>query len=102
MKDYVCKGDVLDLVFHALVEQVLWDKKTAREWLWKKLYTMPTVQLDETQSSEPKVEMAVSFYDQSEIHHNCTVEVFTNSVTGDVSIGWWHEEEYEDDERYDE
>ena len=52
------------------------------------------------ENSEPQVEMAVEFYDQSEIHHNCAVEIFTNSVTGDVSIGWWHEDD--EDEDYDE
>jgi len=32
-------------------------------------------------------------YDQEEIHHNCTVQVLTNSVTGDTSIGWWEEKD---------
>ena len=49
------------------------------------------------ESSQPQVEMAVEFYDQSEIHHNCAVEIFSNSVTGDVSIGWWHENECDND-----
>ena len=35
----------------------------------------------------------VMMFDQEEIHHNCTVQVLTNSVTGDTSIGWWEEEE---------
>lgn len=66
------------------------------------LANLYTVQLGETltENSEPQVEMAVEFYDQSEIHHNCAVEIFSNSVTGDVSIGWWHEDE--DDDDYDE
>lgn len=56
---------------------------------------------DVVETSQPQVEMAVEFYDQSEIHHNCAVEVFSNSVTGDVSIGWWYEDGG-DDEDYDE
>lgn len=32
-------------------------------------------------------------YDQEEIHHNCVVQVLTNSVTGDTSIGWWEEKD---------
>lgn len=65
------------------------------------LANLYTVQLGETltENSDPHVEMAVEFYDQSEIHHNCAVEIFSNSVTGDVSIGWWPED---DDEDYDE
>ena len=30
-----------------------------------------------------------SFYDKEEIHENCTVQVLTNTKTGDVSVGWW-------------
>lgn len=67
------------------------------------LANLYTVQLDETltENSEPQVEMAFEIYDQSEIHHNCTVEIFSNSVTGDVSIGWWHEDEDYDEEDED-
>lgn len=32
----------------------------------------------------------ISIYDQEEIHENCTVQILTNTVTGDVSVGWWH------------
>ena len=28
-------------------------------------------------------------YDQEEIYENCTVQVWSNSQTGDVSIGYW-------------
>jgi len=28
-------------------------------------------------------------YDQEEIHHNCTVQVLKNSITGETSVGWW-------------
>lgn len=34
-----------------------------------------------------KVETNV--YDIEEIHHDCTVQILTNSVTGEQSIGWW-------------
>ena len=33
--------------------------------------------------------MEVSFYDKEETHENCTVQVLTNTETGDVSVGWW-------------
>ena len=35
----------------------------------------------------------LNIYDTEEIHHNCTVQILTNSVTGEQSIGWWHEDE---------
>ncbi len=30
-----------------------------------------------------------SLYDEQERHENCTVEIWRNSLTGEVSIGWW-------------
>ena len=30
-------------------------------------------------------------YDIEEVHHNCTVQILRNSVTGEQSIGWWPE-----------
>lgn len=38
-----------------------------------------------------KVETNV--FDVEEIHHNCTVQILRNSVTGEQSIGWWPEEQ---------
>lgn len=41
-------------------------------------------------------------YDEVEEYQNCTVQVLRNTVTGDVSVGWWQEEENEqEDEDYD-
>lgn len=40
-----------------------------------------------------RVTVETNIYDQEEIHHNCTVQILTNSVTGDVSVGWWKEDE---------
>lgn len=33
----------------------------------------------------------VNIYDHEETYHNCTVQVLTNTVTGQTSIGWWQE-----------
>lgn len=30
-----------------------------------------------------------NLFDEYEIHTNCTVEIFRNSITGEISIGWW-------------
>ena len=32
-------------------------------------------------------------YDIEEVHDNCRVEVWKNSVTGEVSVGWYESEE---------
>ena len=31
----------------------------------------------------------ISFYDEEENVENCTVQILSNSKTGDISIGWW-------------
>ena len=32
---------------------------------------------------------ANNVYDECEIHENCTVEIWKNSTTGEISIGWY-------------
>lgn len=32
---------------------------------------------------------SVSVFDKEEIIENCTVQILSNSTTGEVSIGWW-------------
>lgn len=43
----------------------------------------------ESQGNVVAVRPAFSFYDQVESYDNCTVQVLTNTKTGDVSVGWW-------------
>lgn len=33
----------------------------------------------------------VNVYDKEETYHGCTVQVLTNTVTGQTSVGWWKE-----------
>lgn len=33
--------------------------------------------------------MELNLYDQCEIIEGCTVEILTNTLTGDTSVGWW-------------
>ena len=35
----------------------------------------------------------LSVYDEEEIHENCTVQVWRNSVTGEESVGWFENEQ---------
>lgn len=32
---------------------------------------------------------SVGWYDTEEIHKNCTVQIWKNSITGEESVGWW-------------
>lgn len=34
-----------------------------------------------------------NIYDEVEIHENCTVQILKNTATGEVSIGWWDNED---------
>lgn len=42
--------------------------------------------------SETKV-IEVNIYDVEEVHDNCVVQILKNTVTGDMSVGWWEKEE---------
>lgn len=35
---------------------------------------------------------SINMFDEEEIIHNCTVQILRNSVTGEVSVGWWPED----------
>ena len=41
------------------------------------------------------VSLEPALYDREEIIRGCTVQVLSNSVTGEVSVGWWKEAEAE-------
>lgn len=36
--------------------------------------------------------LEMNVFDEEEIYPNCTVQVLRNSVTGEVSVGWWRNE----------
>ena len=48
------------------------------------------------EKKEPKlvknVVQANNVYDECEVHENCTVEIWKNSQTGEISIGWYENE----------
>lgn len=39
------------------------------------------------------IAVSMSLYDIVEVHENCTVQILKNSVTGEVSVGWWENDE---------
>ena len=41
----------------------------------------------------PQQTIETNLYDIEETHPNCTVQILRNSVTGEVSVGWWENEE---------
>ena len=53
------------------------------------------------EKKEPKlvknVVTADNVYDECERHENCTVEIWKNSRTGEISIGWYENKGESDD-----
>ena len=41
----------------------------------------------------PQQTVETNLFDQEERHTNCTVQILKNSVTGEVSVGWWENED---------
>ena len=35
------------------------------------------------------VKVETNIYDQVEEYPDCTVQILRNSITGEISIGWW-------------
>lgn len=50
----------------------------------------------EKQEGKKPITVETNIYDTEEIHHGCTVQVLRNSVTGEVSVGWWKEKKEEE------
>jgi hypothetical protein len=36
-------------------------------------------------------QVEAGIFDTEEIHHGCTVQIWSNSRTGETSVGWWKE-----------
>ena len=51
-----------------------------------------TAALLQTASDEDDMMVdSIGVYNEEEIHENCTVQVWRNTVTGEMSVGWWQE-----------
>lgn len=46
--------------------------------------------ISQLETKNNKIE--INIYDKEEIFENCTVQVLTNTITGEVSVGWWRNE----------
>lgn len=81
--------------FQEIVDDIIsWAKmmkiaETEKYWLTLKLSMLQTRYELDTKSKET---IDLNVFDEEEIHENCTVQVLRNSVTGEVSVGWWENE----------
>ena len=55
-----------------------------------RLCNTPQTAIKEWNQRTPEiVKVETSFYDQEETYPDCTVQVLTNTATGETSVGWW-------------
>lgn len=90
----------LDLLRSVVNEYAAEDERRKAAGLGRKLFDGKGLQylVSKLPEIDPKdlvpiVTTEVNLYDKEEIHHNCTVQVWTNTATGQTSIGWWPEGE---------
>lgn len=61
-------------------------------WLKSDLMKCRKYEMPEQKITLGDHEVDTELYDREEIHHNCTVQIWTNSYTGKSSVGWWPNE----------
>lgn len=57
------------------------------ERYWRKIEGTPEMKLDR-----------IDIYDSVETHTGCTVQILTNTSTGETSVGWYREEASKDED----
>jgi hypothetical protein len=67
------KADIIARIEH--LEEELVDALMYCEWIKEALNNRITIE--------------TNIYDKEETYPNCTVQVLTNTATGETSVGWW-------------
>lgn len=49
------------------------------------------------EDGQKEMQIETNIFDLRTVYTNCTVEILENSVTGEVSVGWWRNEEGEEE-----
>lgn len=86
--------------FQEIVDDIIsWAKmmkiaETEKYWLTLKLSMLQTRYELDTKSKET---IDTGIYDKEDIYPNCTVQILTNTETGEMSVGWWENERSTDD-----
>lgn len=86
--DLIKKSSVLDMLYnYAYMAETHMHKGLMKETVMQTLFE---IMGDVERMYEPElVKVATNMFDKEEIYQNCTVQVLTNTVTGEVSVGWW-------------
>lgn len=48
---------------------------------------------DDAVTPEEEETVEVNLYEEVELHTNCTVQILRNVLAGELSIGWWENDE---------
>ena len=48
---------------------------------------------DEAVPQDGEEAVEVNLYEEVELHTNCTVQILRNVLTGELSVGWWENDE---------
>lgn len=67
------------------------DREDAGDYCLAELLRRAADALENPEKREEAIapEVEINVFDLEEIYTNCTVQVLTNSRTGQVSVGWW-------------
>ena len=83
-------------LFHGFAERLLEREIPTQEFseqtIWDELklkVSSQFMELSKTDSEEEVKVESMNLYDHTETFHDCTVQVLTNTQTGECSIGWW-------------
>lgn len=60
-------------------------------WLEELVYLRKLLS-DSKELAKHGITVESNIFDKEEIIENCTVQILENSVTGEISIGWWRNE----------
>ena len=60
-------------------------------WLEELVYLRKLLS-DSKELAKHEITVESNIFDKEEIIENCTVQILENSVTGEVSVGWWRNE----------
>ena len=95
MPELIKKNSVLDMLYnYAYMAETYMRKGLVKATV---LQTLREIISDvEKMNGFEQVQVVTNLFDKEEIYQNCTVQVLTNTVTGEVSVGWWKNDREDD------
>ena len=90
MDDKVCQKCCHRCVCYKY-ENIIGGMKTYEDYFGKDTICLDFLRVDFPEESDEQEQKVVEFnlFDVEETFDDCTVQVLKNSVTGEISLGWW-------------